>query len=198
MKGALHKALILGALGTLAGCGGDEAPGAAPERARTRFDATLTYVRGSLEGNGSSLESAFLSDGTNAAGQPGQFVCGLYRDRIGTRRAFVSPAFEEGAGTRELLTTPARTRLEKPFWANGCRTPVRDPAGEEIRFGESPTAGPPAPAAVPPPPGSPQATPGSDRGRNPDLPGRNLPATGPLDVPDNPSDAPARQEDPGQ
>ena len=188
----MRKALILAALGALAGCGGDADPGNGPERARARFDATLAYVRGTFEGQSGSLESAFLSDGTNAAGQPGQFVCGLYRDRIGTRRAFVSPAFEEGAGTRELLTTPARTRLQKPFWTRGCQTPVRDPAGEEVRFGESATAAPASAPSAPPPPGSPQA-PSARRG-HPDLPGRNLPATGPLEVPDNPSEAPPRQD----
>ena len=194
----MRGALLLASLGALTACGGSDGPAdGGPERARERFEATLTYVRTSFEGQGGSLESAFLSDGTDASGRTGQFVCGIARDRAGMRRGFVSPAFEEGAGTRELLTSPARTRMQKPFWTNGCAAPVRDPAGEEIRFGESPTTTAPAAGNAPPPPGSPPQDSTSGRRRHPDLPG-NMPATGPLEVPENPADAPARQEGPDQ
>ena len=188
----MRKRLLLAGFGALAACGGgDEPPANGPERARARFDATLTYVRTAFEGEGGSLESAFLSDGTDAAGRPGQFVCGIARDRAGVRRAFVTPAFEEGGGTREMLTSLARTRIQKPFWTSGCRTPVRDPAGAEIGFGESPTTTPPAAASAPAPvdptkaaePSTPMT--GSASGRR-SPPQDVRPEPGPLEVPDQP------------
>ena len=115
----------------VAGCGDGVG---SPERARARFDATLAWVRTSLERDNARIESAFLADGTDASGRPGQFVCGIAREFLGGRRAFMSPALEEG--TRELSTTALDSRDQRSWWQNGCRTPARDAAGEEVRFEE--------------------------------------------------------------